>query len=217
MLSIGDVLILETAAEEGDKEVFRSKVLDITDRSFFIGPPLKEASNRTEPIILEGTSFQVQFVAKNQKVYQFNTTVLKKSLKNIPTFEMERPKKEDFVPIQRRSFIRIETQLKVKVFSLHNEFAPFDTYTTNISAGGLNLVLPKQVTLENEQIVRCSFILPLQDDDIYLQLTCKVVRLTDKMPHRYASVKFEQISEKERQSIVRYCFERQLALRKKGF
>lgn len=217
MLSIGDTLLLETVSDDGKKQVFRSKVLDIKDKSFLIGPPIKEASNRTEPIILEHTLFSAQFVAKNQKVFQFNTKILKKNLEKITTFEMELPKEEGFVPIQRRSFIRINTQLKVKVFSLNNEFSPFDTYTTNISAGGLKLVLPDEILLEKAQTLICSFVLPLQDDSVYVRQLCKVVRITDHISKRYASLKFEQINETDRQSIIRYCFERQLALRKKGF
>lgn len=217
MLSIGDILLLETISDEGEKQVFRSKVMDIKDSSFFIGPPIKEDTNRTEPIILEQTPFQVQFVAKNQKVYKFHAKILKKHLENISTFEMELPNEDEYVPIQRRSFIRVDTQLKVKVFSLNNEFSPFDTFTTNISAGGLNLVLPNEAVLEKDQTIICSFVLPLQEDNVYLRQRCQVVRITNNNSKRYASLKFEQINENNRQSLVRYCFERQLALRKKGF
>lgn len=214
MLSIGDTLLLESLSQE--KEIFRSKVIDIHKNSFFIGPPIKEKTNRTEPIIIENTPFRVQFVAKNQKVYKFQTKVINKQLENITKFEFELPEKDKFINIQRRSFIRVETQLKVKVFSLNNEFTPFDTYTTDISAGGLSIVLLNKETLEKGQVVICSLVLPLAEENVYLRQPSSVVRITDKISNQFASLKFEQMNEKDQQSLVRYCFERQVALRKKG-
>lgn len=218
MLSIGDTVLLETiASDDDDKIVFRSKVLDIKDGTFSIGPPIKEETNRTEPIILENTAFEVQFVAKNQKVYKFQTKVIEKKRNGITMFELELPDEKEFINIQRRSFIRVEAQLKVKVISPSNEFSAFDTYSVDISAGGLKAILPKNITLEEEQAAICSFILPLSENDVFMQLKSKVVRITDKISKRYVSFQFEGITEHERQSIVKYCFERQLALRRKGF
>lgn len=216
MLSIGDTLVLETVNEQGEKEVYRTKVMDIHEHSFFISPPVREESNRTEPIIPIDTYFQAQFVAHDQKVYTFHTKVLQKYLENIATFELELPSKDEFIQIQRRSFIRVNTQLKVKVFSISHEFSPFDTYTTDISAGGLNLVLPDNIKLKKDQVIMCSFILPLKNEEIFLQLNCVVVRTSEKNSKHFASLKFEKISEKERQFLVQYCFQRQLDLRKKG-
>lgn len=218
MLSVGDTVLLETiTSDDDDKIVFRSKVLDIKDDTFSIGPPIKEDTNRTEPIIPENTEFQAQFVAKNQKVYKFQTKLIEKKRDGIAMFELELPAEEDFIQIQRRSFIRVEAQLKIKVISPGNEFPAFDTYSVDISAGGLKLILPKNITLEEEQLVICSFILPLSQNDVFMQLKSRVVRITDRISNRYASLQFEDITENERQSIVKYCFERQLALRKKGF
>lgn len=218
MLSVGDTVLLETiTSDDDDKIVFRSKVLDIKDDTFSIGPPIKEDTNRTEPIIPENTEFQAQFVAKNQKVYKFQTKLIEKKRDGIAMFELELPAEEDFIQIQRRSFIRVVAQLKIKVISPGNEFPAFDTYSVDISAGGLKLILPKNITLEEEQLVICSFILPLSQNDVFMQLKSRVVRITDRISNRYASLQFEDITENERQSIVKYCFERQLALRKKGF
>lgn len=218
MLSVGDTVLLETISNnDDDKIVFRSKVLDIKDGTFSIGPPLKEDTNRTEPIIPENTTFQAQFVAKNQKVYKFQTKLIEKIRDNIAMFELELPDESEFINIQRRSFIRVEAQLKVKVLSPENKFPAFDTYSVDISAGGLKLILPKNIELEKEESVVCSFILPLSKNDVFLQMKSRVVRVTDKISNQYVSLEFEEITEQERQLIVQYCFERQLALRKKGF
>lgn len=219
MLSIGDIVVMESISSENDEKIiFRSKVLDIKDDTFLIGPPIKEETNRTEPIIPEDTAFEVQFVAKNQKVYKFQTKLIeKKRADGIAMFVLELPDEKDFIYIQRRSFIRVEALLKVKVISPNNEFSAFDTYSVDISAGGLKLILPKNITLEEEQLVICSFILPISENDVYMQLKSRVVRITDRISNRYVSLQFEDITENERQSIVKYCFERQLELRKKGF
>ena len=83
LLSIGDTLVLETVNEQGEKEVYRTKVMDIHEHSFFISPPVREESNRTEPIIPIDTYFQAQFVAHDQKVYTFHTKVLQRKYRNI--------------------------------------------------------------------------------------------------------------------------------------
>ncbi len=218
MISIGDTIILESLDNQNEKELYRSKVIDIKESSIFIGPPIKEKTNRTEPILLENTSFDVQFVAKDKKVYRFKTKVLSKQIDNITMFELDLPHQEEFINIQRRSFIRVESQLKVKVFSLNNDFLPFDTYTTNISAGGLSLVFPSEHTLEKDQVVLCSFVLSIRsEDNVYIQQPCKVVRVTNNETNQYASLEFEEMSEADRQYLVRFCFEQQLALRKKGY
>lgn len=218
MLSVGDIILMETISDnEDEKIVFRSKVLDIKDDSFLIGPPIKEETNRTEPIILENTTFEVQFVAKNQKVYKFQTKVIDKKRNGIAMFALELPDEKEFINIQRRSFIRVDAQLKVKVISPDNEFPAFDTISVDISAGGLKLILPKNITIEKDQLAICTFVLPLSQNDVYMQLKSKVVRITDKISKRYMSLQFEDITENDRQSIVKFCFERQLALRKKGF
>lgn len=218
MLSVGDTVFMETISNDDDEKiVFRSKVLDIKDGTFLIGPPIKEETNRTEPIIPENTAFEVQFVAKNQKVYKFQTKIIEKKRDGVAMFALELPDEKEFINIQRRSFIRVEAQLKVKVISPDNEFPTFDTYSVDISAGGLKLILPKNITLKEEQLAICTFILPLSQNDVYMQLKSRVVRLTDKISKRYVSLQFEDITENQRQSIVKYCFERQLALRKKGF
>lgn len=55
------------------------------------------------------------------------------------------------------------------------------------------------------------------EDNVYIQQPCKVVRITNNETNEYASLEFKEMSETDRQYLVRFCFERQLALRKKGY
>lgn len=75
------------------------------------------------------------------------------------------------------------------------------------------VVPPKAKLLEDEQ-VQITLAFPMEDGAMhYLHCTAAVRRVLEKEERRpkRASMEFLDLAEKERQAVIRYCFERQRA------
>ncbi|PWA12392.1 pilus assembly protein PilZ [Pueribacillus theae] len=215
MLEIGDVIELEPNFNEDSKK-FRSKVVDVGEHSIFISLPTNDSTN-TDGVFLIGLTCNAKFVSKNKTAYKFQTKIIGRKKEKILMFELSLPPKDEFIRIQRRSYVRVEAQIKVEVSAMNEEFPTFESITLDISGGGLSVLLPEKHDLSNDVKIQCAFTLPFQcGDRMHFQQTCSVVRISEDNNRKKGSFKFEDIEEKDRQAIIRYCFERQLALRKKG-
>lgn len=215
MLEIGDIIELEPNFNE-DPRKFRSKVVDVGEHSIFISLPTNDDTS-TDGVFLIGLTCNAKFVSKDKTAYTFPTKIIGRKKEKILMFELSLPPKDEFIRIQRRSYVRVEAQINVNISAMNGEFPTFKSITFDISGGGLSVLLPEKHTLSNGLKIQCSFTLPFQSGDrMYFQQTCSVVRISEYNEMEKASFTFEEIEEKDRQAIIRYCFERQLALRKKG-
>ena len=217
MINIGDVLILEPNDSEGHDK-YQCKLVEKIGDKLYIDYPKNIETNRTV-FLMEGTQLKANFITKDGIVYLFESEVLKKVKTNIPMVVLSYPGEEHLIKIQRRQFVRVETAVDVAVHSSNNqEFPPFVTITEDISAGGAAIIVDKQTKVQPNMIIDLWFSLPLQNGEIhYLQLKGKAIRILDDHDHRsIISVQFIGISALERQLLLRFSFDRQLALRKKG-
>jgi c-di-GMP-binding flagellar brake protein YcgR len=121
--------------------------------------------------------------------------------------------------IQRREFVRIDVTLDVAVHPVNNEFQPFVAVTTDISAGGAAIILPKSTKLKQDQELIVWFSLPFQNEKIeYIKIKAKIVRFLSMENELFqkAPLQFLEIDEATRQTLLRYCFNQQIQLRRKG-
>lgn len=214
MLNVGDTLILELKhSEERDK--FKCRVVDIRGSQIAIDYPVNEKTSRTG-FFLEGTQFKASFIAKDSAVYMFDTEVQARKKLNIPVLILDYPDKDEFVKIQRREFVRVDTAIDVAIHPPNNEFQPFTTITADISAGGVAIYLPERHRIRQGMKLKAWFVLPLQNGEYhYLKVDCSVIRVIPGEKERdKAPLKFEDIKEAERQLFLRLCFDRQLSMRK---
>ncbi|WP_051024222.1 MULTISPECIES: flagellar brake protein [Bacillus] len=126
---------------------------------------------------------------------------------------LKKPDEDDFIKIQRREFVRIETTIDAAIHSSNMEFTPFTTVTEDISAGGTAILIPKDITLSPDSSINTWLALPLKSGIIqYLNIKSRFVRLIERegSTKNIASIKFTDISDSDRQIIIRFCFEKQL-------
>ncbi len=216
MINIGDVLILEP--KYSDKiEKYKCKLVEKVDDKLYIDYPINMESNRTV-FLMEGTELKATFIASDGSVYLFESEVLKRVKTNIPMVVLSYPGKEHLIKIQRRQFVRVETAVDTAVHPSDGGFRPFVTITEDISAGGAAIISEKQTKVKQNMLLNNWFVLPMQNGEIhYLKLKSKVIRVIDHTDSRsLISVQFIDISAIERQLLLRFCFDRQLALKKKG-
>ena len=210
-LKIGTMLILEPTYTER-VEKFRCKVVELSDGIIYIDYPINTITKKTA-FLMDGTQFRVIFTTEEKQSIAFNTEVVGRQGGNIPMIKLTCPSEDEFIKIQRREYVRVETALDVAV-----EFGGrFTQYVAgDISAGGTLLQLRGAARFTDGDQIRLLLVLPYSNGDIrYVQTEGIVVRMFEKDHREFASVQFTDTDEVDKQYIVRFCFERQLQFRKR--
>jgi c-di-GMP-binding flagellar brake protein YcgR len=216
MISIGDVLTLEPKYSDL-VERYKCKLVEQKGNDLYIDYPINLKTNRTV-FLLDGTQLKVSFVASDGSVYLFDTEVKGRAKQNIPMLILTFPGKEHLIKIQRRQFVRVETPMDIAIHPTNSEFKPFTGITEDISAGGAAVLVPPNINIQAGMVINTYFVLPMQNGDYhYLRLNCKVIRVIERNQSRNkVSLQFLDLTSNQRQHILRFSFERQLALKKKS-
>lgn len=196
-----------------DLEDYRSKVIDIDDEYFYIDFPVHEQTKRTSVFSIH--EYIIVQYTKNNVVFEFRGKVLDKVSKNVPALKLKLPAKEDLKRIQRRQYVRVETDVDVAVHCPNDSFPPFTTVTRDISGGGASLYVLDQ-SLEINQKLKLYFVLNSKDGYEYIETEAQIVRFQTENEVKTASVKFLIDDENKRQKIIQYCFEIERKNRKLG-
>ncbi|MGV3465762.1 MAG: flagellar brake protein [Heyndrickxia sp.] len=213
MLKIGMSLTLEPLDNDLD-EKYKCKIADIEEDRIYIDYPINTKTNKTT-FLMNSMSLDAVFISENNVAYRFRTQVIGKVKKNIPLIILHFPGEEHLIKIQRRQYVRIETAVDVSV-SLPFSKQQIPTITEDISAGGCAVLFPLNIKVDQNEEGEGLFVLPLQTGHMYLRLPFSIIRVWEKDGKNVASLKFKDISAKEKQVLLRFCFERQLEHRKKG-
>lgn len=220
MYNIGDTIYLELLNYDDKKETerYKCRVVDRINHTIYIDYPINEKTKK-QGIFPNGTKFRACFIGTDQAIYVFDTEIMQHVRKQIPMLLLTDPGKEKYMRIQRRQHVRVDTSLDIAIHSCSNNFKPFVTVTADISGGGMAAILPKNHPLRDNQEIKCWISVHMQSNDIkYITTKAKVVRIKQPKAHprEIASIQFLDISQQDQQLLVRYCFERQLYLKKKG-
>lgn len=212
-MKIGTVLTLAPISETEKIEKFHCKLVERTDRIIYIDYPINTLTNKTA-YLMEGSQFRVTFIDAEKTSYAFNTEVLGHKVNSIPMIMLSLPPDDEIIKIQRRQFVRVRTSIDVAV-EFEQHYLQF--VTEDISAGGLALILHSDVPFQEEDNIDLTIVLPFSNGDIhYIQTKALVVRIFELNQIQIASIQFVDIEDVDQQKLLRFCFERQLIIRKKG-
>ena len=210
-LKLGTALTLEPTYTDR-VEKFRCKIVEQENNIFYIDYPVNTMTNKTA-FLVDGAQFRATFVAEDKVSYAFNTEVLGRKLGNIPTIMLACPPIEEFVKIQRREFVRVNTSVDIAV-ETNNRFYQF--VTEDISAGGLAIHLNKEFPFKEGENLNLTIVLPFMNGEIrYVKTAANIIRIIEKERISIASLQFIDTQDIDKQYIVRFCFERQLLIRRK--
>ena len=89
--------------------------------------------------------------------------------------------------------------------------------TEDIGGGGLSIYIEPDVKVQEEQKLKCWLLVPYRNGAIdHVQFEAEVVRIKKLESGReLGMLKFSQITDSERQKVIKFCFERQLDYRMK--
>lgn len=217
MIKEGILLRLEPFAEDTDDR-FNSKVVEREDDHLFISYPVSEETGKTT-FMLDGTQLKVSFIGKDNVVYSFQSEVIGRAKKTFPVITLRYPGDKRVVRIQRRQYVRVPASISIAIHPLEGEFDPFVTVTEDISAGGLAAVVNHSADLHSNQIVNAWLTLPMYSNELcYLQLQAKVVRMDPRNEEKLGklSLQFLAMNERDQEKVIRFVFEQQLELKRKG-
>lgn len=210
-LKIGTLLTLEPTYTER-VEKFRCRVVELKDNFIYIDYPINIATNKTA-FLVDGAQFRGSFTNEAKQSYVFNTEVVGRRSGNVPMMLLTCPAPEEFIKIQRREHVRVETPVDVAV-EYDGQFHQF--VAEDISAGGTAIILRNAVNFEDGADVKMTIVLPFSNGEIrYVQTAARIVRIFERDEIRVATVQFTDTDDIDQQHIVRFCFERQLMIRKK--
>lgn len=216
MLKIGDPLTLEL--KNRDKvEKYKCKLAERKGTHLYIDYPINIMTSKTA-FFIDGTQLKCSFVMKDGTVYSFETEVIGRIKQNIPMMILSYPGDELLMKIQRRQYVRIETSVDVAIHPLEGELKPFVTVTDDISAGGAAIIVPSELNLYNGLMVQAWMVFPMQNGEYhYFCFQAKVVRVIPLDGKRNkVSLEFNGVDSHQRQILLRFCFDRQVAMKKKG-
>lgn len=216
MLKIGDVIQLVTSDE--NRETFKCKLVERQNEILFIDYPINVKTGRLAYFPAE-TELMASFVNKDQDAFCFPTKVIGRVKDAIPMMTITYPGDPNITKIQRREYVRVDTTLDAAVHPMDNEFIPLTTVTTDISAGGTAILLPKTANIHQGQVLNVWFSLPFQNKTVeYIKTCAKVIRLIpmENGQNYKAPLQFVDIDETSRQAIIRFCFQKQIQIRRMG-
>lgn len=216
MIKVGQTIHLELKVPDGDqKQRFKSKVLDYERTFVYIDFPVNE-ENKKPSFFMEGTEFRIWFAGKDQAVYSFETQVLGKVDRGIPMLVLKDPGRDEYIRIQRREYVRVDTAVDVAVHPIRDGLSPFTTVTLDISGGGAALVLQGNHKLREKDVLDLWISIPFRIGGIeYVHAKAEVIRIIDGKSPIKCSCKFTEINEHDRQKVIRYAFEKQLERNRK--
>ncbi len=213
ILKVNQRIQIELMDENGQIERYPSRIENIHDNEIIVVAPIKDRV--TVPIPVD-TSLLVT-VWDHCSAYNFQTKVIKRSNLRLPLLHLAVP--PCINRIQQRDFVRVPLSLEVIASFVHPQsgYQEIKCVTKDISGGGLMLIFTKSPPFTKEIEVDISF--SLENEEIRARGKVAWLNLETDVSgiQRYlVGIKFISISEKARGRIIKYVFQRQIELRKRG-
>lgn len=211
---VNDLLYIQVAAAEEnntDKEC-KSRIADVQDDFMLIEVPIEIGSGRVKRLYT-GDELSIYFLTEGGVKNYFNTYVLGFNDDVIHLIRIRKPEPENITKIQRRQFLRVAAKLEIAVKL--KDGSRFIALTDDVGGGGLAFRYEGKRQLVHGDSIYCWLLIPYKNGSIdHVPFEAELVR-TKKMDngHHMIFLKFTNISDMERQKLIRYCFERQFDFR----
>ena len=213
IFNIGDRI--ELIRKESEKiKLYPSQILDITgENTYIVSGPIHK--NRIV-LLHRFEKIGVSYLVENKGRYAFEARILKRDHGKIYKLEIE--KISDIKKYQQREFYRFETSIPVtKEMTIKTKDGE-DTVselcrTKDISGSGVKLLSNLKHSIGDK--VKCKF--NIKDHPISVQ--CEILRVEniDTFDYTYGlGVNFIDISEEDRDIIIKFIFEKERLLRERG-
>lgn len=202
-------LTVELVVLEGDYEgKYRTRIEEVGERILAVGAPY--AHGEVVPL-REGTKIKLTFWDETA-AYSFEGKIMQRVAVPVPIFILELPDSID--KVQRRNFVRVPAVFPI-TFRMVTREGLSDVHKAmmlDLSGGGMRFSTKERV--ENKSILYAHLNLPNGEVQTPVRV-CRAEWMESTKRYRI-SVEFHDLSERERDKIIRCVFDIQRAMRKKG-
>lgn len=213
LFSAGDRVQLEVLDITGRVHNYASQINSIYDNEYLdVLIPI----SKNQIVYLKSESILKVTTAKGDAVYKFDAKIVGKLFGVVPLLKLQVV--SDISKLQRRNFFRLKLirdiegrkviDLKGRVFG-----EKFKGNMLDISGGGI--LFNSTVLLEEKEIIEITLDLNGKKLILFGTVLRRVFNNNPKAPYSYG-IKFERITEFERNQITKFIFEEQRKLIKKG-
>lgn len=212
-LQVNQLLHLELTDSGGETTRYPSRIEDLTDTGIVVAAPTKEGM----PLGLGVGEIVIVWYWDNAAIYTFQSKVISKENEGIPTMLLQWPAKIE--KVQNREYVRVQTSVPVQL-TYHSEDGELETVscrTRDISGGGVMLSIGKPLYVHKDSVVQIEFEVEGEEISIRGIIIWNDWELDNEgIEKNILGVKFTLISDIARQAIVKYVFQKQIELRRKG-
>nr|WP_270881258.1 flagellar brake domain-containing protein [Paenibacillus aestuarii] len=200
--------------DEESKIEYKSRIADITDSAIVIELPLNEQTGRLKRLYA-GDELNAYFLNMGGVKHYFTTTVSGFREDVVRLVELKLPDRDSITQVQRRSFLRVLAELEIAV--KFSDQLLFVALTEDIGGGGISFICEGHLPLGLQAALSCWLLVPFKNGSIeHIPFKGEVVRVKKLETGRLlVMVSFVEITDRERQKIIRFCFERQMDFRKR--
>lgn len=213
ILKIGQLVHIELPNKAGFSERYASRVENISEDELVLASPIY---NRV-PLHLPTDSVLNIWFWDNVAIYTFRTTVITNKFEKIPLLFLRNP--VSIERVQNREYVRVQCLLNVMLRYENPEGVCQELWcrTRDLSGGGMMLVLSKPVHLKENSEAYLQFQL---GDDLIRSMGTVIWKDweldSEGIERLILGVKFTTISNRDRQLVVKFVYQKQIELRRKG-
>jgi c-di-GMP-binding flagellar brake protein YcgR len=199
--------VLRVKERQDASEYLYSRLIETEPDHLIIDVPLK--SDGTALKSGEFSAIWIEYHARDGAICRFQTEYIESVRVPGLAWKIRRPRPNSIYKEQRREFVRVPADIEVTLYYSEGGNKQESVFTTDISGGGMAVLVPRHVVLSVGSDVRAQFVLP--SDKSVVDVKCFVVRIGDRNERGYAlvSLQFIKIDEATRRRIIQYTFARQ--------
>jgi len=212
---INQILYIKINPIDGGESVeeYKTRIADITDDTIFIEIPVEVNTGRSRALSY-GNVLSIYFFDDMEIKNYFISTVIGVSNNAMHLFHIAKPAPESITKVQRRHFLRVQAELEVAV--KHSEQLQFVALSDDVGGGGISLLCDDYIPLTTHNVLDCWLLLPAKNGyNDHVPFKSEVVRIVSAGPGtQRVMMRFIDISDRDRQKIIQFCFDRQFEFRK---
>ncbi|OGX68230.1 MAG: glycosyl transferase [Paenibacillus sp. RIFOXYA1_FULL_44_5] len=214
-LKINDLLYIQiiSADESENNQEYKSRIAEVGEQILSIEIPIHMKTGRLKKMF-KGDQLNVYFVSEGGTKNFFMTVVEGFRDDVIRQVLIQKPRPDSISQVQRRNFLRVSTELDVAL-SLRGELR-FLAQTHDVSGGGISFICEGGIPIKDKDKLSSWLLMQYKNGSLeHIQFESEILRIKKlESGRQLVFSQFSEINETERQKIIRYCFERQLELRK---
>jgi c-di-GMP-binding flagellar brake protein YcgR len=207
------VMNVNSIDEDEAKEELKARIADVLDEHILIELPMLVKSGKVKKLYA-GDELSACYETDGGVKNYFITSVLGFREDVLKLVILKKPQQESITKVQRRNFLRVPAELEIAVKV--SELVQFMGFTDDVGGGGISFLCEKHVPIQVKNEASCWLLVPFKNGKVdHVNFRAELVRVKPTEDDlQLVMLRFIDISDRERQKIIRYCFERQLELRK---